>query len=205
MPPQPGLPEHLSDPYRVRGLYDPRLHHDTCGVAFVATLHREPTHKIVSSGLEALRNLGHRGATGSDPLSGDGAGILIQLPDALLRRDSGLSLPAPGAYGVGMVFLPQDAAARRDCEALIATACHDEGLRLAGWRDVPVEPACAGPTALAGMPVIRQLFVGAFGLEGDTLERRLYVLRRVIERRSDAVGLTRDRFHIASLSSRTLV
>ena len=205
MPPQPGLSEHLSDPYRVRGLYDPRLHHDNCGVAFVATLHREPTHKIVGSGLEALCNLGHRGATGSDPLSGDGAGILIQLPDALLRRDSGLSLPAPGAYGVGMVFLPQDAAARADCEALVASACHDEGLRLAGWRDVPVEPACAGPTALAGMPVIRQLFVGAFGLEGDTLERRLYVLRRVIERRSDAVGLTRDRFHIASLSSRTLV
>ena len=205
MPPQPGLPEHLSDPYRVRGLHDPRLHHDNCGVAFVATLHREPTHKIVSSGLEALCNLGHRGATGSDPLSGDGAGILIQIPDALLRRDSGLSLPPPGAYGVGMAFLPQDAAARSDCEALIATACHDEGLRLLGWRDVPVEPSCLGPTALAGMPVIRQLFVGAFGLDGDPLERRLYVLRRVIERRSDAVGLTRDRFHLASLSSRTLV
>src|ERR1019366_8746657 len=156
MPPQPGLPEPLSEPYRVRVLHDPRLHHDNCGVAFVATLHREPTHKIVSSGLEALCNLGHRGATGSDPLSGDGAGILIQLPDALLRRDSGLSLPPPGAYGVGMVFVPHD-----------ASAGHDEGLRLLGWRDVPMEPACAGPTALAGMPVIRQLFVGAFGLEGD--------------------------------------
>ncbi len=174
-------------------------------MAFVATLRGEPTHQIVSSGLEALCNLGHRGATGSDPLSGDGAGILLQIPDALLRRESGLPLPDPGAYGVGMVFLPRDAAGRADCEAMVATACHDEGLRMLGWRDVPVDPSCAGPTALAGMPVIRQLFVGAFGLDGDQLERRLYVMRRVIERRSDAVGLTRDRFHLASLSSRSLV
>jgi glutamate synthase domain-containing protein 2/glutamate synthase domain-containing protein 1/glutamate synthase domain-containing protein 3 len=205
MPPQPGLGAHLDSPYRVHGLYDPRLHHESCGVAFVATLHREPTHEIVSAGLEALRNLGHRGATGSDPLSGDGAGILLQVPDALLRREAGIALPGPGAYGVGMAFLPRDAGARADCEMLVATACHDEGLRLLGWRDVPVEPGCAGPTALAGMPAIRQLFVGAFGLDGDQLERRLYVLRRVIERRSDAVGLTRDRFHLASLSSRTLI
>ncbi|MGA2284421.1 MAG: glutamate synthase large subunit [Candidatus Dormibacteria bacterium] len=205
MPPQPGLAAHLSDPYRVRGLHDPRLHHESCGVAFVASLRREPTHEVVSAGLEALRNLGHRGATGSDPLSGDGAGILLQTPDALLRREAGFALPGPGAYGVGMAFLPRDASGRADCEALVAGACHDEGLRLLGWRDVPVEPGCAGPTALAGMPVTRQLFVAAVGLEGDQLERRLYVLRRVIERRSDAVGLTRDHFHLASLSSRTVV
>jgi glutamate synthase (NADPH/NADH) large chain len=205
MPPHPGPGEHPHAPHRPRGLIDPRLHHDSCGVAFVASLRRQASHEIVSAGLEALRNLGHRGATGSDPLSGDGAGILIQVPDTLLRRDSGLELPPAGAYGVGMAFLPQDAGGRADCEAMVATACHDEGLRLLGWRDVPVQPGGLGPTALAAMPVIRQVFVGAFGLEGDPLERRLYVLRRVIERRSDAVGLTRDRFHIASLSSRTVV
>jgi glutamate synthase (NADPH/NADH) large chain len=205
MPPHPGLGEHLSDPHRVRGLVDPRLHHDSCGVGFVATLSGEPSHDIVAQGLEALCNLGHRGAVGSDPLSGDGAGILIQVPDALLRRESGLDLPALGAYGVGMAFLPHDAGDRADCEAIIATACHDEGLRLLGWRDVPVEPAGLGPTARAGMPVIRQLFVGAFGLAGGPLERRLYVVRRVVERRAEAVGLTRDRLHLASLSSRTLI
>ena len=205
MQPQPGLDDHLRGPHRVRGLLDPRQHHDSCGVAFVASLRREPTHEIVSAGLDALCNLGHRGATGADPLSGDGAGILLQVPDALLRREAGLALPAPGAYGVGMAFLPQDSGARADCEAVVAAACHDEGLRLLGWRDVPVDPAGLGPTALAGMPVIRQLFVAAFGLDGDPLERRLYVLRRVIERRSDAVGLTRDRFHLASLSSRSVI
>ncbi len=201
---QPGLAEHLRDPGRVRGLHDPRLHHDSCGVAFVASLRREPTHRVVAAGIEALRNLGHRGAVGGDPLSGDGAGILVQVPDAVLRG-SGINLPAPGAYGVGMAFLPRDDGKRADCEALVATACHDEGLRLLGWREVPVRPDGLGPTALAGMPVIRQFFVAAVGLQGDPLERRLYVLRRVVERRSDAVSLTRDRFHIASLSSRTAV
>ena len=205
MPPHPGLDEHRRAPHRVRGLIDPRLHHDSCGVAFVASLRREPTHRIVTSGLEALRNLGHRGAVGADPLSGDGAGILIQVPDALLRAEAGLDLPHAGAYGLGMAFLPRDAGSRADCEAMVASACHDEGLRLLGWRDVPVDPGCLGPTALAGMPVIRQFFVASFGLDGDPLERRLYVVRRVIERRSDSVGLTRDRFHLASLSSRTVV
>jgi glutamate synthase (NADPH/NADH) large chain len=201
----PRLTEHLRDPGRVRGLHDPRLHHDSCGVAFVASLRGEPSHQVVAAGIEALRNLGHRGAVGCDPLSGDGAGILVQVPDAVLRRGSSLDLPAPGAYGVGMAYLPRDGGARADCEALVATACHDEGLRLLGWRDVPVQPDGLGPAALAGMPLIRQFFVAAIGLEGGSLERRLYVLRRVVERRSDAVGLTRERFHIASLSSRTLI
>ena len=205
MPPHPGSGERLSDAHRPRGLIDPRLHHDSCGIAFVASLRRDASHDVVRAGLEALRNLGHRGATGSDPLSGDGAGILLQVPDNLLRRDSGLSLPPQGGYGVGMAFLPRDPESRADCEAIIATACHDEGLRLLGWREVPVHPAVLGPTAVAGLPVIRQFFVAAFGLVGDPLERRLYVLRRVIERRCDAVQLTRDRFHISSLSSRTVV
>ena len=116
-------------------------------MAFVASLRREPTHEVVSSGLEALRNLGHRGATGSDPLNGDGAGILFRSPDALLRGDAGLNRPGPGAYGVGMAFLPHNAAGRADCEALVAGACHDEGLRLLGWRDVP-----GGGRAAPGRP-----------------------------------------------------
>ena len=113
MPPQPGLGAHLDNPYGVRGLHDPRLHHESCGVAFVATLAREPTHQIVSSGLEALCNLGHRGATGADPLSGDGAGILSSSPTPSSAARRRFPCPRPGAYAVGMVFLPRDDAGRR--------------------------------------------------------------------------------------------
>ncbi|MGI8847034.1 MAG: glutamate synthase large subunit [Candidatus Dormibacteria bacterium] len=200
-----GIDAHLSEPHPERGLYDARFEHDACGVAFIATLRRKPTHDIVRAGLLALENLAHRGATGSDPDSGDGAGILVQIPDALLRHRTAIKLPPLGEYGLGMVFLPQQARDRANCEGIVSSACHDEGLHLLGWRDVPTEPDCLGPTARLGMPVIRQFVLGAVGLDGDALERRLYVVRKVIERRADAVHLGRERFHIASLSSRTVV
>jgi len=195
----------MSAPHPNRGLYDPRFDHDACGVAFVARIAGGPSHEVVASGIEALVNLGHRGACGADPDTGDGAGILIQLPDAFLRRVSRLSLPAAGAYGVGIAFLPADAEDRARCEAITADACHDEGLRVLGWRDVPVEPSAIGATARDALPVIRQLFVAAIGFSGDALERRLYVLRRVIERRAAEAGHGRSSFHWASLSSRTLI
>ena len=188
-----------------RGLYDPRFEHDACGVAFVARIAGGPSHEVVADGLRALINLAHRGASGADPDSGDGAGILLQTPDAFLRRASGISLPPPGAYGTGIAFLPRDERLVSTCEAVIHDACREEGLRILGWRDVPRDPSVAGSSARAMLPVIRQLFVAAIGLHGDTLERRLYVLRRVIERRAQQEGLGRDRLHFASLSSRTLV
>ena len=186
-------------------MYDPRFDHDSCGVAFVARVGHPPSHEVVSMGVEALVNLGHRGAQGADPDSGDGAGILIQIPDALLRRDADFALPAAGGYGVGMAFLPTDDEAAECCRAIVATACHDEGLRIVGWRAVPYAASAIGHTARSMMPAIEQLVVAAIGLRGEMLERRLYVLRRVIERRAREAGFDRTRFHLASFSSRSVV
>jgi glutamate synthase (NADPH/NADH) large chain len=188
-----------------RDLRDPRFEHDGCGVAFVATTSGRADHSIVSSAMRALVNLGHRGATGSDPDTGDGAGILLQLPHDFLLSVSPVALPKAGAYGVGVAFLPRAAGARRTAEDLIAACCAAEGMHLLGWRDVPVDPTAPGVTARAGMPHIRQFFVAAVGLDGDALERRLYVLRRVIETRARQGGIDRRALHLASLSSRTVV
>ena len=189
-----------------QGLYDPRFEHDACGVAFVASIAGERSNAIVARGLEALVNLGHRGACGCDPETGDGAGILLQIPDAFLRRNAGVDLPAPDAYGVGMVFLPTDPDERQRCEAIVERCCEDEALRLLGWRDVPHDPSAIGHVSRSGMPVIRQFFVAAVGVHGDVLERRLYVLRRLIERRRDEAPPAGEQlFYICSLSCRTLV
>jgi glutamate synthase (NADPH/NADH) large chain len=189
---------------RAQGLYDPRFEHDSCGVAFVASIAGERSHAIVERGIEALVNLGHRGACGCDPETGDGAGILLQLPDAFLRRVAPADLPA--SYGAGIAFLPSDSAERRRVEEIAAQACEDEGVRLYGWRDVPHNPEAIGHVSRRGMPVIRMLFVGAVGVTGEALERRLYVLRRVLHARvGEVFPHQRDTFYICSLSTRTLV
>ena len=188
-----------------RDLRDPRFEHDGCGVAFVATTSGVAGNHIVASAMRALVNLGHRGATGADPDTGDGAGILLQVPHDFLRGSAAVELPPAGGYGVGMVFLPAAAPARRSAQTLVADCCADEGVHLLGWRDVPVDAAVPGVTARNAMPRIRQFFVAAVGLDGDALERRLYVLRRVIETRARAAGMDRRALHIASLSSRTVV
>lgn len=178
-----------------QGLYDPRNEHDACGVGFVATLTGEPSHTLVDQALTVLRNLEHRGATGSEPDSGDGAGILTQVPDAFLRETAGFGLPEAGAYAVGIAFLPEtgtdEAAARID--ALAA----EEGLTVLGWREVPVAPALLGATARATMPAFRQLFVTAEGATGIALDRLAFVLRKRAEREAGV--------YFPSLSSRTLV
>jgi glutamate synthase (NADPH/NADH) large chain len=188
-----------------RDLRDPGFEHDGCGVAFVATTSGSADHRIVAAAMRALVNLGHRGATGSDPDTGDGAGILLQVPDTFLRGTAAIDLPPAGDYGVGMVFLPAMATQRQAAQALIADCCAEEGVHLLGWRDVPVDSAVPGVTARAAMPHIGQFFVAAVGLDGDALERRLYVLRRVIESRARQSGMDRRLLHIASLSSRTVV
>ncbi|HVC05262.1 MAG TPA: glutamate synthase large subunit [Candidatus Acidoferrales bacterium] len=200
-----GIGEYLNAPHPQPGLMDPALEHDACGVAFVARIAGGPTHAVVESGVDALVNLGHRGASGAEPDSGDGAGILIQVPDDFLRDAARVPLPMPGAYGVGMVMLPRDDPERERCEAITQQSCRAEGLRVLGWRDVPMVADALGASARAGLPIIRQLFVAAIGLDGAALEGRLLVLRRVIERDALAAGIGRDRFHFASLSSRTVV
>jgi glutamate synthase (NADPH) large chain len=187
------------------GLVDGAAHHDACGVGFVASLRQERSHAIVSAGLETLEHLVHRGATGADPDSGDGAGALIQLPDAFLRAAAGVPLPPLGAYAVGTLFTADSDALDDAVRAIVHGACEDEGLRILGWRDVPLDATGIGPLARDRMPRIRQFFVAAVGLAGLDLERRLYVVRRVLEARCVAAGYPRDVAHVPSLSSRTLV
>jgi len=205
MRPYAGIGELNNAPLPHRGLFDDALEHDACGVAFVARIAGGRAHSVVESGIEALVNLGHRGASGAEPDSGDGAGILLQVPDEFFRDATGVALPAPGAYGVGMAMLPQDPSERARCESITLQACQAEGMRVLGWREVPVVADSLGMSARATLPAIRQVFVAAIGLEGVALETRLLVLRRVIERAALAAGIGRERFHFASLSSRTVV
>ena len=186
----------LPDP---QGLYDPTQERDSCGVALVATLRGTPGRDIVDAGLTALRNLDHRGAVGAEVNSGDGAGILTQVPDAFLRAMVDVELPPAGSYVVGLAFLPtgpgQADAAATSVEAMAA----DEGLEVLTWRDVPVEASIIGPTALSCMPVFRQVFLAdrARQLAGLDLDRKAYRLRKRVEH---GLGV-----YFASLSARTLV
>ncbi|MBC8138920.1 MAG: glutamate synthase large subunit, partial [Fibrella sp.] len=207
-----GAPEGAADAVK-NGLYDPRFEHDACGVGFVAHIKGKRSHDIVAKGLQVLDNLVHRGASGSDPETGDGAGILIQVPDELLRRECdalGIALPAPGQYGVGMVFLPRDEDARRQCETIIESVTRREGLRFLGWRTVPTDNRTIGRDARAAEPVVRQFFIG-HGLQTPDdarFDRKLYVVRRVIENEiEDATGIPHadKEFYIPSLSSKTLI
>ena len=187
-----------------RTLYHPSAEHDGCGVACLARLDGRPTRETVERAIAALVNLEHRGAEGADASTGDGAGILMQMPDAFMRAVAareGHELPAAGAYAVAMCFLPSDEAPRLEAEALVEQTVVAEGLKLIGWRDVPVDPAHAGERALAAAPRIRQLFVGAGALadDPDAFERRLYVTRRVIELEAGA------EIAIPSFSARTVV
>ena len=197
-----------------QGLYDPAREHDACGVGLVANLSGDATHTIIQQAIEVLENLEHRGALGADPLTGDGAGLLMEMPDGLLRAEAaslGITLPPLGAYGVGMVFLPQNDSERAWCEARIAEAAADKGLTLLGWRDVPNDPAAIGSGAREVLPVVRQCFLsGAAGdgtpLTGDALERRLYVVRRVVENAVLAADLEQgEQFYVSTLSCNRIV
>ncbi|MEO7725994.1 MAG: glutamate synthase subunit alpha, partial [Burkholderiales bacterium] len=166
-----------------QGLYDPANEHDACGVGFVAHIKGKKSHSIVAQGLQILRNLTHRGAVGADPLAGDGAGILLQIPDAFFREEMAkqrVKLPPAGHYGVGMVFLPQEPASRLACEYEIERAIKEEGQILLGWRDVPCDNSGLGESVKKIEPVIRQVFIGRDrGVTvTDALERKLYIIRK---------------------------
>ncbi len=184
------------------GLYDPTYEHDACGVALVARLNAEPSHETIVRAMVALENLEHRGAAGADPNTGDGAGILMQLPDEFLRAVVKAELPPPGAYGVAMCFLPQEDDKREQLERVLTESVQAEGQRVIGWRDVPVDKDYVGITANYFAPYIKQLFVGAapeLAQDADAFERKLYVIRRVAEQ---AAG---PELVIPSFSARTIV
>ncbi len=194
-----------------QGLYDPANEHDACGVGFVAQIKNRKSHAIVADGIRILNNLAHRGAVGADPLAGDGAGMLIQLPDKLFREETrllGFELPEPGHYGVGMVFLPRHDGTRRLCEETIARLVSSEGQTLLGWRDVPVDGSVLGESIKPIEPVIRQFFIarGPNCADADAFERKLYVIRKQshVELRAKKPPEI-NAFYITCISSRTVI
>ena len=192
----------LHDLPRARGLYDPRFEHDACGVSFVVDIKGRVSRDIVVTGLGALCNMEHRGATGAEPDTGDGAGVLVQVPDRFLRRVAGIVLPQRGAYGVGLAFLPSDDVLAEKAMEHVARIVAEEHLALLGWRDVPVSPDCLGRSARSVMPRFSHMFVSDPGGARDVaLDRKLFVLRKRIEHELPAELRT----YFPSLSARTLV
>lgn len=195
-----------------QGLYSPANEHDACGVGFVAHIKGKASHSIISQGLKILTNLDHRGAVGADELMGDGAGILIQIPDALYREEmsaQSVQLPEPGEYGVAMVFLPKEVASRLACEQALERAVKAEGQVVLGWRDVPLDSEMPmSPTVKACEPVIRQLFIGrgANVMVPDALERKLYVIRKTASHAIYRMKLAHGtEYFVPSISVRTVV
>ncbi len=194
-----------------QGLYDPENERDACGVGFVANIKNRKSHDIIEQGLLILKNLDHRGATGYDPLLGDGAGILIQMPDALMRAEAakiGITLPPAGDYACGTVFLPQSANGCAACESVVARIIHEEGLTFLGWRDVPRDSSILAEAARAIEPQMRQVFIARPDTVADqtAFERKLFVVRKRVEHAVRALKLADvKQFYIPSLSSRTLV
>ena len=168
-----------------QGLYHPAHEHDACGIGFVASISGHKSHDIIRKGIQILLNLAHRGACGCDPETGDGAGVLIQIPHKFFARECeklGFSLPKPGVYGVGMTFLPVEKHQRLQCEGILERIVREEGLTLLGWRDTPVYASAIGRVARASQPYIQQIFVKcAPGMDQDAFERKLYVVRKRAE------------------------
>ncbi len=195
-----------------QGLYHPSNEHDACGVGFIAHIKGHKSHAVIEQGLQILKNLDHRGAVGADKLMGDGAGILIQIPDQFYRDEmakQGVELPPPGEYGVGMVFLPKENASRIACEQEIERAVRIEGQVVLGWRNVPVDlDMPMSPEVRKREPVIRQIFIGrgADIMVTDALERKLYVIRKSSGHAIQALKLAHGKeFFVPSMSARTVV
>lgn len=197
-----------------QGLYDPLYEHDACGVGFVVDLKGRKSHEIIQQAITILDNLEHRGACGCEKNTGDGAGILVQMPHAFLEKACGpadIRLPAPGMYGAGLVFLPTDVEGRDRCEAMVEKIVEEEGQTFHGWRDVPTDNSMIGPTARRTEPFMRQLFIGKVekhlrGTDALAFERKLYVIRRRVENAIKHSGLKQaGMFYIPSLSAKTLI
>ena len=191
---------------QAQGLFDPAFERDACGVGFIADMKGRKSHKIVADALGMLCNLEHRGAVGADPSSGDGAGILIQIPHTFLAQEcqlAGFSLPEPGNYAAGHLFMPREPLLRTHCENVWARCLREEGLKLLGWRSVPVDNACLSDMVRATEPVHRQVFIARpQALDQDEFERRLYLVRKVVSNAIHNAYKGRDIGHYTvSLSS----
>ncbi|HWB54020.1 MAG TPA: hypothetical protein VG722_07500, partial [Tepidisphaeraceae bacterium] len=199
---------------RPQGLYLPEYEHDSCGVGFLCHLKGKKSNETVTRALEMLENMNHRGACGCEANSGDGAGILVKMPDKFFRREAkrlGINLPPEGQYAVGMLFLPKDLISRRECEQIFERTVREYGMVVLGWRDVPVDSSHVGPSPRAVEPRIRQVFVGmgeTFYQRSD-FDRRLYLVRQLAENRAEfGENLTqaaRDSFYICILSANRTV
>jgi glutamate synthase (NADPH/NADH) large chain len=191
------------------GLYDPKNDHDSCGVGFIARIDGVPLHTVVEHGIRILVNLEHRGALGGDKSTGDGAGLLIEIPDTFFRQvcpGDGLYLPPRGEYAVGVVFLPMDEALAGRCSGALEQIAAAEGCPVLGWREVPVDPSFLGDLSGSTRPRIRQMFLGRGPFEGDAFERKLYVIRRLAEKKiASWHDVDASQFYIPSLSGRTIV
>ncbi|MGA3101384.1 MAG: glutamate synthase subunit alpha, partial [Terracidiphilus sp.] len=195
---------------QAQGLYHPRDEHDACGMGLVANIKGEKSHEIIRKGLEVLINLTHRGAAGCDPETGDGAGILIQIPHAFFLSqcsELGMKLPGPGAYGVAMCFLPVERQNRLQCEGVFERIAQEEGCTVLGWRDTPVNGDAIGREARSSQPYIEQLFIGRpKGLDEEAFERLLYRVRRRTENEIFASEIEdKDTFYVPSCSCRTII
>ena len=199
-----GLPEP-------QGLYHPDHEHDACGIGFVASIKGNKSHDIIEKGIQILINLTHRGACGCDPETGDGAGLLIQIPHTFFARETealGFKLPEPGQYGIGMVFLPVERTERLQVEGVVERIVEEEGLKVLGWRDTPINSAAIGRIARGSQPYIEQVFIGCGSsrLTIDQIERRLYVIRKRAESEMAACDMpNRGMFAMPSLSARTII
>ncbi|MGH9719291.1 MAG: glutamate synthase subunit alpha, partial [Bryobacteraceae bacterium] len=193
-----------------QGLYDPRNERDACGIGFVANIKGQKSHDIILKGIQVLINLTHRGACGCDPETGDGAGILIQIPHKFFARECsklGFTLPPEGQYGAGMSFLPVERHARLQCEGVLERIIREEGLTVLGWRDTPTQGSAIGRIARGSQPYIQQIFIGTAPLmDQDALERKLYVVRKRAELEIGASDIAnKGDFYIPSISARTIV
>ncbi len=193
-----------------QGLYDPANEHDACGIGFVVNINAEPSHDIVLKGLQILVNLAHRGACGCDAETGDGAGVLIQIPHEFFLKatpEFGFRLPEKGQYGIAMCFLPVERSQRLICEGLLEKISREEGLAVLGWRDTPLNVDAIGRVARASQPYIEQFFAGRpAGISDDDFERRMYVIRKRVEAEVAASDMReKSFFYIPSFSHRTII
>ena len=193
---------------RNQGLYDKQFEHDACGIGAVVDIGGRPAHAIVQYGKQILKNLRHRGAASADNVTGDGAGILLQIPHELFVtecQEQGVALPEPGRYGVAMIFTSKNGTLAAQWDALFAEAVTHYDLKIIAWRAVPTKPDCLGPIALEAEPAIKQAFVDGNGLADVDLERRLYLARKRAERRiKEKYGAEAEEFYVVSMSCRTI-
>jgi len=203
----PGIKRNAAGALPAYGLYEPGFEHDSCGVGFIAHLDGEARHSIVRDGIKILQNLQHRGAVGGDSLTGDGAGIMVQLPDGFFKKEcKNLKLPKFGKYAVGMLFLPCEKKAAALCKHIVSEVITQQGAKINGWRKVPVDNSRLGELATSTEPDIEQVFITCSSWDETDFQRKLYIIRRLIEKKIEQVEeIDLSQFYFCSLSTKLIV